>query len=262
MYERHRNRVQYFGEQDYTTRKYVIPYIGRIINIGKDTTVLEIGCGEGGNLKPFMDMGCKITGIDLSPGKIELAHSFFADHENRKNLTLICDNIYNRNNPGKFDLIMLRDVIEHIPEQERFMGFMKNFLKKGSVIFFGFPPWQNPFGGHQQVCRNKILAKLPYFHLLPRFLYRGILQLFGETSATVQNLMEVKQTGISIDRFEKILKKHGFKIEDKTLYLINPNYETKFKLKPKKQNRLIGSVPWLRNFFTTAAYYVISDNNL
>lgn len=262
MQDRHFNHLQYFEEQIYTTQKYVIPYIVSVKRIGKDSAILEIGCGEGGNLKPFMDLGCKITGIDLSHGKIEQGNMFFEGHPNRGNLTLVCDDIYNRNDLGKFDVVILRDVIEHLPNQDFFMGYIKNFLHKGSIIYFGFPPWQNPFGGHQQMCSGKFLSKLPYFHLFPAFIYKGVMKLFDEPPGTIQGLLEVKETGISLERFERILKKHGYLVENRTLFFINPNYEIKFKLKPRKQNRVIGSIPWLRNFFTTAAYYLVADKNL
>jgi SAM-dependent methyltransferase len=261
MYERHTNRDQYFKEQVVTTRKYVIPFLEEHIKINTGTSVLEIGCGEGGNLKPFMDSGCTVTGIDLSAGKIKLAHEFFRDHPNYRNLILICEDIYRRSDLGTFDVVVLRDVIEHIPDQKRFMGYMKHFLHFGSVVFFGFPPWQNPFGGHQQMCRSRILSKLPWFHLLPGFFYKGVLKLFGEPQNKIQGLMEVKETGISIERFERILKNHGFRILTRRLYLFNPNYEVKFKVRPRKQNRFVAAVPWLRNFFTTAGYYLVTTDD-
>ena len=50
----------------------------------------------------------------------------------------------------QFDLILLKDVIEHIPDQERVIPYLKEFLKPGGRVFFGFPPWYMPHGGHQQ----------------------------------------------------------------------------------------------------------------
>ena len=257
MQKRHRNKWQYFNEQAYTTRKYVIPYIKKLQQIDTDSTVLEIGCGEGGNLLPFVDMGCKTTGIDLSKGKIDKGKEFYSTHKNRANLTLIADNIYNRNDLGKFDLIILRDVIEHIPDQEYFMSYFKCFFHPDSIVFFGFPPWQNPFGGHQQICQNQILSKMPYFHLLPILFYKGVLKLFGEPESRISELLEIKETGISIERFENIIKANSFEIRDKTLFFVNPNYEVKFKLQPRKQNKVIAGIPVLRNFFTTCAYYLL-----
>ncbi|MDP1745174.1 MAG: SAM-dependent methyltransferase, partial [Bacteroidota bacterium] len=44
----------------------------------------------------------------------------------------------------------------------------------------------------------------------------------------------------------------------KTFFFINPNYEVKFKLKPRESYGFITKIPVLRNFFTTACYYLIS----
>ena len=65
MQKRHSDRLLYFNEQIYTTRKYVIPFIEKHHDVTGDMSVLEIGCGEGGNLQPFLDLGCKVTGIDI-----------------------------------------------------------------------------------------------------------------------------------------------------------------------------------------------------
>jgi SAM-dependent methyltransferase len=258
MQERHKNRLQYFEEQALTTEKHVIPYLSEFVTINKETMVLEIGCGEAGNLKPFLDLGCKATGIDIACRRVELARQFFETHNNRENLELICEDIYKVNPTKKYDIIIMRDVIEHIPNQEQFMAFVKQFLKPDGKFFLGFPPWQNPFGGHQQICKSKMASKIPYYHLFPKSIYTFILKAFGENKGTINGLLEIKDTGISIERFEKILRTEKYKILKKTYYFINPNYETKFGLKPRKQLGLVAAIPWLRNFFTTAMYYVIT----
>lgn len=259
MQERHKNKLQYFEEQALTTDKYVIPYLQGLFIPGPGAEVLEIGCGEAGNLKPFLELGCKATGIDISCSRIDLAHKYYSNHPRKNNLTLICSDIYDVD-PGnrKYDLIMMRDVIEHIPNQERFMAFAKKFLKPDGKFFLAFPPWYNPFGGHQQISSSRILSKLPYFHILPRSIYKTILKAFGEDKGRIEALLEIKDTGISIDRFEKILLHEDYVINRRTHFLINPNYETKFGLKPRRQLRLVGAFPWVRNFFTTASYYVVS----
>jgi len=260
MQKRHKDKVQYFNEQSYTSEEYVIPFINNLLPITKDISVLEIGCGEGGNLKPFLDMGyMNVVGIDLSKGKIEQANIMFSNHQNKENIKFIAADIYNIDELAQFDIIITRDVIEHIHDQKKFMGFVKKFLKPEGKIFFGFPPWFNPFGGHQQICESKILSKMPFFHILPAKIYRLILKMFGENEAKIRSLLEIKETGITIERFEKILKNTGYQIEKKILYLINPNYEVKFNLKPRRQINIISSIPYLRNFLTTAGYYLISN---
>lgn len=259
MQERHSNKKKYFEEQNTTSGKHVIPFIEDVIEINKNISVLEIGCGEGGNLLPFLDRGCKkVVGIDLSESKIKNAQSFYEDHPQKENIQFILADIYDIKDLGTFDIILLRDVIEHIHDQNKFMGFVKKFLNPTGKIFFGFPPWYNPFGGHQQICESKILSKFPYFHLLTKFLYKGILKIFGESEAKIDALLEIRETGISIERFERILSNENYKIDKRTFYLINPNYEVKFNLKPKEQFKTISGLPFIRNFLTTAGYYLVS----
>ncbi len=263
MQERHSNRQKYFKEQGITTKKYVIPFIEEVKKINKDTSVLEIGCGEGGNLAPFLEIGChRIVGIDMSKVKIENARNFFKNNYKTDNISFVCNDIYNISveDIGKFDVIIMRDVLEHIHGQEKFMNFVKKFMKPDSKFFLGFPPWHNPFGGHQQVCKSKFLSKLPYFHILPVFMYKSILKLFGETDLMIKDLLEIKETGITIERFEKIIKNNYTK-NKRILYFINPNYEVKFGLKPRVAWKLISAVPYIRNFFITTNYYVISMTN-
>jgi SAM-dependent methyltransferase len=260
MQERHINKDIYFNEQAATTQKYVIPFIDQYLKISSNINVLEVGCGEAGNLKPFVDLGCKVMGVDLNEGKIQYAKDYFSNYPKKQLMTLVVEDIYNMVDEFKedFDLIILRDVIEHIHNQEKFMNCLKKFLKPEGKVYFGFPPWQNPFGGHQQICKSKMLSKLPFFHLLPMPIYKGVLKLFGETDGAIANLAEIKETGISIERFERILKTENWVIDKKTFFFINPNYEVKFGLKPKETFGFISAIPVLRNFFTTACYYLVS----
>ncbi len=261
MQARHSDRKRYFKEQALTTRKHVIPYLQDLIKIDENTSVLEIGCGEAGNLEPFLDLGCKrVVGIDISEGRIENGKLYHANHPNFNNLELIAEDIYDTKTKEEFDIIISRDVIEHIPNQEKFMKRCRDFMKPNGLYFIGFPPWYNPFGGHQQLLKNKFFSKLPYFHILPKFLYKRLLHIIGESEAKIKGMLEIYDTRITIDRLNRILKTSNYKTLKKTDYLFNPNYETKFGIKPRKQIKLISSIPFFRNFFVTASYYVVRPN--
>lgn len=263
MQARHTNRKQYFEEQSIVTEKYVIPYIKELMPIDASTRVLEIGCGEGGNIPPFLRAGCSVVGIDLNKKQIENARIFLQEMGSIENVELLCQDIYDVDSEkiGRFDLIIMRDVIEHIHNQERFMAELPRFLNEGGKIFFGFPPWRMPFGGHQQICASKLLSKLPYFHLLPKILYVSILKIFGEKPNIVDSLIEIKETGISIARFENIVHKNGYVFLKQTPYLINPNYEIKFGLKPTVQSKIVNNIPYFRDFLTTCYYCVIAHKS-
>jgi SAM-dependent methyltransferase len=257
----HKDESVRFQQQVDNARDYVLPFIGKELKIGPELKVLDIGCGDGGVLLPFLELGCKCTGIELDLTKSVFAEKFLANYVSLGQVEIVNQDIYQEEAltrfAGQFDLIILKDVIEHIPNQEKFIPYLKKFLRPGGYVYFGFPPWYMPHGGHQQVCRNKLLTVLPWFHLLPKPLYRGVLKLSGEYEPVINELMEIKDTGISIERFERLVLKSGYSIPLKTFYLINPIYQYKFGIRPRKQLGFISAIPYLRDFVTTCVYYLV-----
>ncbi|WP_447640059.1 MULTISPECIES: class I SAM-dependent methyltransferase [Chitinophagaceae] len=258
MFEFHGDRKRYFDMQIANTEQYVIPFVEKVLPIKPGQRILEIGCGEGGVLKPFLDRGCECVGVEFDTSRTDNAAIWMKSEIASGKLSLIPKDIYLTSAEemgGKFDLIILKDVIEHIHNQAKLMARMQQFLKPGAFIFFGFPPWQMPFGGHQQICQNKWLSKLPYYHLLPVPIYKSILKHYKEN---VDEMLEIKETGISLERFERISKQTNYTIAHRTLFLINPIYQWKFGWKARVQLPIVRSIPWLRNFVTTCAYYMIT----
>lgn len=259
MFDFHADRKRYFDIQVANAERYVLPFIEEKFPIKSGMRVLEIGCGEGGVLKAFIGRGCTGIGVEFDLPRIENGEKWMADYLLEGKLQFIAKDIYDvpaTELGGKFDIIVLKDVIEHIHDQQKLIRRLKEFLTPQGIVFFGFPPWQMPFGGHQQLCVRK-LSKMPYFHLLPMPLYRRILKVSGESNGTIEALAEIKDTGISIERFEHIVDETGYEVLNKTHYLFNPIYEWKFNVKARKQSKLISHIPYLRNFVTTCVYYSI-----
>ena len=260
MFDFHADRKRYFDIQILNAEKYVIPFIENSFPVKEGMRVLEIGSGEGGVLKAFINKGCTGVGVELDEPRVLNARQWLAQEIAEDKISFFVKNIYDvevYDLGGAFDIILLKDVIEHIHDQPRLMKRLHHFLKPGGVIYFGFPPWQMPFGGHQQMC-TRTLAKAPYFHLLPTGMYKGLLRLFKEPEDVIASLAEIKETGISIERFEKIVKETNYKTIHKTHFLFNPIYEWKFGLKPRRQLPVINRIPFLRNFVTTCVYYLIT----
>ena len=263
MFEFHKDKERYFNIQYWTARDYIIPFVKDYINFDKELKVLEIGCAEAGVLKAFTENNHKTMGIEMAAPRVELAKQFMAKELEAGLIQFRTDDIYDiateKDLPFKFDLIILKDVIEHIHKQENFIPRLKDFLNEGGKVFFAFPPWQMPFGGHQQVLDNAFLSKLPYFHLLPMPIYKGIMKLFGERPEKIEDIAEIKETGISIERFEKLCKKSDLKIYAEKHFLFNPIYKWKFGLNPREQFGFITKLPYIRNYFTTCAYYLVGN---
>jgi SAM-dependent methyltransferase len=236
MFEFHADRKRYFDIQRENALKYVIPFIEEKVPVKPGQRVLEIGCGEAGVLLAFLEKGCVGVGVELDSPRLVHAAEWTKEYVDAGKVRYIDKDIYKvdveKELGGKFDIIILKDVIEHIHDQAKLIAEMKRLLQPNGVIFFGFPPWQMPFGGHQQMCHGKWLSKLPWYHLLPRGLYRYILKRNGEP---VDALLEIRDTRISIEKFERIAKKTGYKISLKRHYLFNPIYEYKFGWKAREQ---------------------------
>ena len=264
MQQRHLDRWQYFTELANTSRKYYIDYLKSFLPITSDTKVLEIGCGEGGNLLPFAELGCYVKGIDLNAGQIENAKNFFA--KEGQNGDFCAENFLNyppeANESKLFDVVMVHDCIEHIEPDGKKEFFLKiaPLLRQNGVVFFAFPAWQMPFGGHQQICQSKI-SKIPFIHLLPAPLYKGLLKSCKEKQSAIDELLSIKRSKMPVEKFERLAKETGYETIDKQLWFINPHYEQKFNLKPRKLNNLIAKLPWIRNFFTTSAFYLLKYKN-
>ena len=260
MQQRHLNRKQYFCELANTARTFYMEYLNSHIKLTPDTRVLEIGCGEGGNLLPFAEHGCKVTGIDICKERINEARMFFAEYHQRG--TFICQDFLLSEEPTteyeRYDLVLVHNVIEHIePKHKRdFFLRIKSFLKQSGIAFFGFPAWQNPFGGHQQISVG-IASKLPFIHLLPKPLHKGLLKISGATASNIGELMSIRTSRITVEGFERLSSGAGYAICQRTLWFINPHYKQKFHINPRHQCTFFANIPYLRNFYTTSAWYLL-----
>lgn len=258
--KQHKDTRVRFDQQVENSREYVLPFIEMTKTIQPGTRVFEMGCGEGGVLLPFAERGCICLGVDLNEERIDLANEYLQKEVAEGKIEFLYKNVYDedflKRYKGSFDIMILKDVIEHLYDQEKFVPYLKQFLKKDGQIFFGFPPWYMPFGGHQQVCEKKI-GMMPWYHILPKPVYKGVLKMIGESEGNIRELLEVWDTQITIERFEKIMRSSDLKILRKQAYLINPIYKYKFGLNARKQWWPITKIPFFRNFVTTCMYYTV-----
>ncbi len=258
MLEFHTDYKRYFDIQLENARRSVIPFIEQGKPLKPGMQLLEIGCGQGSLLRAFAEKGLQCVGVEMYPLWLEKANEWLQPELQSGQVRLISSNIYDVNPEQDlgtlFDVIVLKDVIEHIHDQPKLIAWMKTFLKPDGVIFFAFPPWYMPYGGHQQVLHGW-LGKTPYWHLLPMSVFKWLLKTNGHKP---DDLVEIKETGISIERFERILQQTGYQKVKEQQWLINPVYEYKFGWKPKKQWGLVKALPFLRNFFTTCSYYLVA----
>src|SRR6185369_5865516 len=108
MYEFHSDKDRYFDIQYRTAKEFILPFIREHAPDIKLSRVLEIGCGEAGVLKCFLEEGAFCTGIELSPSRVASAAKYHAQALEEGRIEFVNRNIYdiepNADLGGQYDL--------------------------------------------------------------------------------------------------------------------------------------------------------------
>jgi 2-polyprenyl-6-hydroxyphenyl methylase/3-demethylubiquinone-9 3-methyltransferase len=97
--------------------------------------LLDIGCGGGVLTEEFAEMGCRATGIDISPRSIQIARShamlsgLSIDYQVGTATSLSFEN-------ETFDVVSCCDVLEHIHDWRQVIAEAARVLKPGGLFFF------------------------------------------------------------------------------------------------------------------------------
>lgn len=195
--------------------------------------ICEVGPAEGGVLRYFVQMGHQCFGIEYSSNRHE--NSLILNKE--LNIEFVQGDItdsssYIKKIPRKLDIIICRDVIEHIEQNKKLIALQNKIalLKPGGKCFISFPPKYSPYAGHQQTAPSAF-AKLPYIYFLPDKIYSLFLRMTKVPKPKINGLMRVKSTRLSIRKFEKMVKQISCSVDKRKFFLIRPSHENRYKLK-------------------------------
>jgi len=232
---------KHFYEQKEFTELYLLPYFKKHLPNFAEFKILEIGCAEAGFLDVLYDLNIEATGLELAPGRVKIAK------EKNLNLNIFVGDITDQNIVNKigdtFDFIIMRDVIEHIPDRITTFSNIKKLLKKNGYLYVTFPPRFSGFAGHQQ-NGSSILRFVPYLHLLPGWLIRFLGSMFKERPALIENVILNYKVGLTIRAFEKYCSKYNFQPIIKDMFLFRPIYQLRYNLSPFK----MANIPLIREF--------------
>jgi 2-polyprenyl-6-hydroxyphenyl methylase / 3-demethylubiquinone-9 3-methyltransferase len=117
-----------------------VPYFRKALEkqYGQDLSqirLLDIGCGGGVLTEEFAAMGCRVTGIDISPRSIAIARK----HAVRSGLSIEYHVGTAKDlpfEPGSFDAVSCCDVLEHIHEWKQVIAEAARVLTPGGLFFF------------------------------------------------------------------------------------------------------------------------------
>lgn len=123
-------------EQEAATVAYYRQYVADVPAPKAGDIMLDVGCGWGLLMRAFLDVGFAAEGIDISAGQVREAKA------RGVNATLVRDSVeFLEANPGRYAVITLFDVLEHIPapEQARLMTAIGVALKPGGRLLLKTP---------------------------------------------------------------------------------------------------------------------------
>jgi len=234
---------KHFYEQKRFTGNYLIPYFMKYVPDFHNKKILEVGCAEGGLIEALQENGIYAVGIELSPERAAIAKE-----KNQKLNVLVGDitdpNLANQLNET-FDMIIMREVIEHVPDKKAAFDNLVRLVNPEGFIFISFPPKYSPFAGHQQIGKSFMKA-IPYLHLFPGGLLKMIAKSLGEEDSYIDEIKHHFHTGCSINEFERQCETHDFVKVKEEFFFFRPIYALRFGLRTVS----LPNVPLLREIIS------------
>jgi len=219
--------------------------------------VADIGAHHGGMIDYLRESGAveSAVGMELSE---EVVASSPLEADERFRLE-VADALDLPVDTPQFDLVLLHDVLEHIPDYERALATLRELLSESGRLFISFPPYYSGFGGHQQYARG-IARALPFVHLLParaffRFAAPGE-QEYMTAEGALDDMVSVRPTRLTLASAEAAFAHAGLAVEDRELFLVRPEYTVRYGLKARGAS-VLGHVPGLRELTVNGAFYLL-----
>ena len=135
-YEKFYAQFHLTAEQEAATVAYYRQYVADIPAPSKGDLMLDVGCGWGLLMRAFEEAGYVTEGIDISEGQVREAKARGA-----KAIHVTDSVAFLEGNPGRYSVITLFDVLEHISasEQVRLMRAIGIALKPGGRLLLKTP---------------------------------------------------------------------------------------------------------------------------
>jgi len=125
------------------------PYVARTerdllrgFPIASGTRILEVGCGEGGNLTNLLRRDLphsSVVGVDLFEQKVA-----FASKADIPAIFVCGDALDLPFKDSAFDLVLCRDVLHHVQNRERALHELRRVCRPGGVVWIVEPNGRNP----------------------------------------------------------------------------------------------------------------------
>jgi SAM-dependent methyltransferase len=226
-------------------------FFGRLPNwlTLENKRVLDMGCGRGSTSIYAAQRGAaSVLGVDVRAETVAFARGILGERypslRGRVDFRQAADP---RELRGEhFDVILSKDVLEHVAGPERHVQGLRELLHEDGVLAIGFGPlWKSPYGGHID-----FMTRLPWVHLM--FPERVVLaerrRYVRGDDATRYAEISGGLNQMTLRRFLEIMRSSGLECR-----YLKTNLARSPLIGPVQA---LSRIPGLREFFTLNVYGV------
>jgi SAM-dependent methyltransferase len=163
--------------------------------------LLDAGCGGGEYVRALVARGADTYGIECTEDKLECARSLPASLARR----ISCGDIQRTEfDSGRFDAVLLNEVLEHVPDDTAALREMHRLLRPdGSLVVFS-PNRLHPFETHGVFALRsgrRISHATPFVPWIPLFLGRRLFRYWARNYWPAELRTLLRQSGFRVERW-------------------------------------------------------------
>jgi len=248
--------LSYFEYQRLVCTDVVIPWLAARIDLST-LEVGDFGAHQGGMLDALRESGlvAGATGLELSAEVVE-SSPFVADERFRLE---VADVMSRDDDAPTFDLVLMHDVLEHIPDYDAALRAVVRSLRPSGHLFISFPPYYSSFGGHQHLARGRARS-LPFVHLLPSGLFFRVARPganeYMSAQGSREDMVSVRETKLTLGGAERAFGSAGLGVVDRQFFVIRPEHTVRYEIRTRDA-RALGRIPGLREAVVNGGFYLL-----
>lgn len=169
-----------FLQANWHKNKLVV--LQKLINFNKNLTILDLGCGSGNFELFFSNQVKEIVALDYNDQALEFLNSELKKRQ-IQNVKLINSDIkeINRIKTDKFDLILIIDVIEHLPAKtvQNLIRYLPKLLKPKGKLVVITPNYKSPWVFIEMILdKISIVPTLGHKQHMVKYYPKNLRELF------------------------------------------------------------------------------------
>jgi SAM-dependent methyltransferase len=248
--------ASYYEYQYSVGERVVGPWLReRMVIAGK--AVADFGAHGGGMLDALRAAGAASgVGLEINPAIVESSPFQPSDGFRLE----VADLTALGPDGEKYDLVVLHDVLEHVPAAAAVLAAAERSLAPGGRVFVSFPPYYSMVGGHQHLARGWARA-VPWVHYLPE---RAFVRLarpsdneYMSARDSLDDMLSVRRTRLTLRKAERAFARAGLVVADSDLFVSRPEYTVRYGW-PTVRAGVLGRLPAVREALVNGAFYLLA----